>query len=102
MPTEVRDNPEQGRFEVFDDGELAGHSEYHLVEGAIAFDHTEVDRRFEGRGLGSTLARAELEEARRRGLEVLPYCPFVRSYLKRHREYVDLVPAELRASFDLA
>jgi len=40
--------------------------------------------------------------ARRDGLSVLPFCPFVRGYIARHPEDVELVPADLRAHFDLA
>jgi predicted GNAT family acetyltransferase len=42
-----------------------------------------------------------LDDARERGLDVLPFCPFVNAYVQRHREYVDLVPAAYHASFDL-
>ena len=35
------------------------------------------------------------------GLAVLPFCPFVNEWMKRHPEYVDLVPAAYRANFEL-
>ena len=35
------------------------------------------------------------------GLDVLPYCPFVRSYIFDHPEYRDLVPTSAWDSFDL-
>jgi predicted GNAT family acetyltransferase len=60
------------------------------------FVHTEIDDAFEGRGLGSILVRAALDAARSRGLAVRPDCPFVRGYIARHPEYLDLVPADLR------
>jgi len=66
------------------------------------FTHTEIDDASEGRGLGSTLVRAALDDARRRGLSVRPDCPFVRAYVARHPDdYLDLVPEELRARLDL-
>jgi predicted GNAT family acetyltransferase len=52
-------------------------------------------------GLGSTLVSGALDEVRSRGESVLPFCPFVRSQIKKHREYVDLVPAHDRAAFGL-
>ncbi|MBE9375246.1 N-acetyltransferase [Saccharopolyspora sp. HNM0983] len=100
-PTEVVDAPEQHRFEVRTGDEVAGFTEYRLQRGAIAFIHTEIDPRFEGRGLGSTLVRGALDEARRRGLAVLPYCPFVRSFIDGHREYLDLVPEDKHTYFRL-
>lgn len=43
-----------------------------------------------------------LSEARSAGLSVLPFCPFVRSFIARHGdEYLDLVPGDLRDAFDL-
>ena len=100
--TRVVDNPATGRFDIIVDGEPAGLAAYRRDGSTIEFTHTEIDRRFEGRGLGSVLVRRALDAARAEGLAVLPYCPFVRGYIQRHREYVDLVPAGERARFDLA
>jgi len=97
----VADNPEASRYEVHADGELAGFTAYHAQLGRIAFTHTEIDERMEGHGLGSKLVASALDGARERGLAVLPYCPFVRGYLTRHPEYVELVPEDERARFGL-
>jgi uncharacterized protein len=102
MATVVQDNPERSRYEVFEDGELAGFSEYSRSDGAIAFKHTEVDDRFEGRGIGSGLARGVLDAARADGLAVLPYCPFIAGYVRGHADdYLELVPPEQRSKFEL-
>jgi uncharacterized protein len=98
---EVRDNPDVERYEASVDGQPAGFTMYRARPGLIAFVHTEVDEAFEGHGVGSTLVRFELDDARRRGLAVLPFCPFVNAYIERHREYVDLVPEGHRATFGL-
>ncbi|GAA2352772.1 GNAT family N-acetyltransferase [Saccharopolyspora halophila] len=99
--SEVKDNPSASRFEVHVDGELAGFAEYKLKTGQISFTHTEVDDRFSGRGLASELVRAALDEARDRELAVLPFCPYVRGWIAKHPDYVDLVPADRRAGFEL-
>jgi predicted GNAT family acetyltransferase len=99
--TTVSDNAEGRRYEVRVDGELAGFAQYEPGPGQIAFIHTEIDDRFEGRGLASRLIAFALDDARERELAVLPFCPFVRGYIQRHREYEGLVPAERRAEFDL-
>ena len=80
----VSDAPERKRFEVTVDGELAGFLVYRAREGLLALIHTEVEG-----------------EAGEPGVAVLPFCPFVNEWIKRHPEYVDLVPAQYRASFDL-
>lgn len=98
---EVQDNPAEQRFEVRLDGEVVGFLRYDDRGAAVLLTHTEVDERFEGRGLGSTLIREALDALRSRGVGVLPYCPFVRGYIQRHAEYVDLVPPERRERFDL-
>jgi hypothetical protein len=57
--------------------------------------------RVEGQGLGSQLVRTALSEARSDRLSVLPFCPFVRSYIAGHTAYLDLVPEATRATFEL-
>lgn len=98
----VTDHPERDRFEVTVDGELAGFAEYHTIGQNLDFTHTEIGDRFEGQGLGSTLIKAALDAVRKRGAGVLPHCPFVRGYLKRHPDYLDLVPAARRSEFWVA
>jgi uncharacterized protein len=61
--------------------------------------HTEVDDRFQGAGLAGKLARASLDAARARHLRVLPTCPYIRSWIRKHPDYADLVPQERRAQF---
>lgn len=101
METKVVDNPDQNRYEISADGEPAGFAEYHLYESEIAFIHTEIDPKFGGQGMGGKLARGALDDVRRRGLGVLPYCPFIRGWIGKHADYLDLVPAEQRAKFEL-
>jgi uncharacterized protein len=97
----VVDVPDRSRFEVHVDGEVAGFTEYRRRPGVIAFIHTLIDPRFEGQGLASRLVRKALSEARSHGLSVLPFCPFVRTYIAGHTEYLDLVPEDMRDKFDL-
>lgn len=87
----VRDNPEASRYEIHVGGELAGFADYHLQPGLLTATHTEIDPAFEGRGLGSTLVRGLLDGAREQDAKVLPVCPFVTAYLRRHPEHADLV-----------
>jgi predicted GNAT family acetyltransferase len=97
----VTDNPGQNRFEIGADGEVAGFLTYQRGKGQIALIHTEIEPAYEGRGLASQLIVAVLDQARADGLDVLPFCPFVRRYIADHDEYLDLVPAERRAEFEL-
>jgi uncharacterized protein len=96
MNTEVRNNPANYRYEIWVDGQLAGYTQYGLGRGRIAFVHTEVYKPYEGMGLGSNLARSALDDARARGLTVIPFCPFMAGYIERHLdEYGDLLAPEM-------
>jgi uncharacterized protein len=97
----VRDNPEKSRYEVYDDEKLAGFTEYHRYRDEIAFIHTETDPAFAGRGLAGQLVQNALDAVRERGLAVLPFCPYVRRFIARHPQYLDLVPDEQRERFGL-
>lgn len=90
----VTDVADSNRYEARLDGVLAGIAEYRLREGQVVFTHTEVADEVEGKGVGGRLVRWALDDVRRRGLRVVPRCPFVRSYVERHPEYADLVDDE--------
>jgi predicted GNAT family acetyltransferase len=100
---QVNDVRDHSRYEVRVDGELAGFAEYRRRRDLIAFTHTLIDPRFEGRGLATQLIRTALDRARTEGLAVLPFCPFVQAYIADHTDdYLNLVPANLRYNFDLS
>jgi predicted GNAT family acetyltransferase len=101
MEPEVVENREAERFEVLLDGAVAGFVQYKRRHDVLSLIHTEVQPQFEGRGLASALARGALQVARAEGLGVLPYCPYIRAYLQRHPDDLDLVPAPRRAAFGL-
>ncbi len=88
----IRDNESEHRYEAFVDGARAGFAEYRLTRDTIVFTHTEVDDAFEGRGVGSALARGALDDVRRHGSRrVKPLCPFIKAWIEKHPDYADLV-----------
>jgi uncharacterized protein len=97
----VQDQTDAHRYVIEVDGERAGLLQYRLEGDCISFTHAEIDSAREGQGLGSTLSAFALDDARSRGLSVLPRCPFVQSYMQRHSEYLDLVPEPDRSRFGL-
>jgi predicted GNAT family acetyltransferase len=98
---EVADAPDHERYELSVDGQVVGFTSYRARPGLIAFLHTEVEERLQGRGLAEELIRFALEDARARDLEVLPFCPFVKAFIERHREFEALVPPIYREQFGL-
>ena len=87
---EVRNNEAGRRFEVTVGDDVA-FAEYRLHDGVVTLPHTVVPPAFEGKGVGSLLARTALDWAREQGLEVIPSCPFIGAYVTRHAQYHDLV-----------
>ncbi len=89
---QVSRNDESRRYEAFIDGEQVGFAEYQLTDQLVVFTHTEVEERCEGMGVGSALAREALDDVRRDGSrKVLPLCPFIKSWIAHHEDYLDLV-----------
>jgi predicted GNAT family acetyltransferase len=89
----IADHPEEHRYELRVDGELAAIAEYHDAANlrVRTFTHTLVHALFEGRGLATRLADAVLDDARAKGLRVLPLCPFIAAHIAAHSQYADLV-----------
>ena len=92
----ICDNVEKHRFEAdLGDGSLAI-AEYDLRKGKLVLTHTKVPKAHEGQGIGSALVRFALHSARERGLRVVPICPFVAAYIKKHPEEQDLLDPAYR------
>jgi predicted GNAT family acetyltransferase len=89
----VSDRPNELRYEIEIDGEVAGFIVYRREPGVIELVHTDVDPKWEGKGVGAALVQGALDDVRARGLKVRPYCPFVAKYIQRRPEYQDLVAA---------
>jgi predicted GNAT family acetyltransferase len=90
----VEDNPNELRYELRIDGELAGEIRYRTQPGAVVLVHTDIEPSLEGQGLGAVLVGEALADIRARGLLVVPFCPFVAAYIRDHPEFADLVTTE--------
>jgi uncharacterized protein len=96
----VTDNPAASRYELHVGSELAGFVDYRRDrEGVISLVHTQVEPAFQGEHLATHLARFSLDDARARRLAVLPFCPYITSWIKKHPDYVDLIPEDRRGDF---
>ena len=87
---EIRDNSRANQFEFTEDGET-GFLMYARYPGVIELIHTEVPPSMSGKGYGQALAKHALEFAKANKLRVVATCPFVRTYVKRHKEYAPLL-----------
>lgn len=98
---QVINNTAGHRFEVSLDGEVA-FAEYNLVDHGIILPHTVVPEAFEGKGVGSALAKAALGYAREHELKVIPTCPFMSGYITKHPEWHDIVHDSFKAKLGIA
>ncbi len=89
----VRDNRAEQRFELAADGHIAV-AYYIRAQGVVTFTHTEVPEAMKGGGVGSRLIKGALDMVRAEGLKIVPQCPFVAAYIRKHPEYAGLVTGQ--------
>lgn len=89
QPINVQHNAAAHRFEATVDGHLCV-AEYQQRSGELAFTHTFVPPELRGRGIAEQLVRTALDYARKEHFRVVPECSYVASFIRRHREYVQL------------
>ncbi|MFD6033459.1 GNAT family N-acetyltransferase [Streptomyces griseoincarnatus] len=78
------------RYEILVDGRRAGLTAYRDRNGQRVFFHTEIDEAFAGQGLASQLVQQALDDVRASGMRLVPVCPYVAKFLKRHDEFADI------------
>ena len=94
----VKDNPRKSRFELDYDNKLAVVNYQRLDDETLALSHTEVDPSLEGKGVGSHLVKGVLDYVDRNNLRIVPTCPFIAAYLKRHPDWNRLVSTRYNTS----
>ena len=90
MSLNIEHDPQTGRFGVVVDGQTCV-LEYELVGKTMTITHTLVPSAVGGRGIAGDLVRTALETARANGWKVIPACSYADAFMKKHREYADLL-----------
>ncbi len=90
MDYQLIDNKTDKQYE-FHAGEFIPKIEYLKTGGKIFLTHTEVPKQLQGKGIGNLLVKEVLEDINQKGLTLVPLCPFIASYIKRHPEWNFLV-----------
>ncbi|HEY7468279.1 MAG TPA: GNAT family N-acetyltransferase [Acidimicrobiia bacterium] len=98
----VSDDPENHRYVLEIDGDVVGLAVYHVRGGRYIFVHTEIQPGHGGEGLGTLLARAALDDVRTKGARVVPLCPFISAFIRRHPDYEDLIDRKLLEAINTA
>ncbi|WP_411091689.1 GNAT family N-acetyltransferase [Streptomyces sp. 049-1] len=88
--TTVERADDDSRYEILVDGRRAGLTAYRDLGEQRVFFHTEIDEAFAGQGLGTRLVRQALDDVRASGMRIVPVCPYVAKFLKRHGEFADI------------
>ncbi|MBB2988235.1 GNAT family N-acetyltransferase [Terracoccus luteus] len=104
------DAPQHGRWEVRDGERLVGQARYVVIppDGSdgtprAVFFHTEVADDLEGQGVAGRLVTAALDATVAAGQVIVPVCPYVAAFVRRHAEqYGDHVSAPTPADLDAA
>jgi predicted GNAT family acetyltransferase len=89
-PVTVAPDPENHRYTISVDGEVAGFAAYADRDNARVFYHTEVQEAFGGRGLATILVTGALDDVRAQGKRIVGVCPLVSAFLKKHPSYADI------------
>lgn len=87
----MRNNSNRLRFELHDDDVVVGFIDYRVRGGQYWLVHTEIADGYAGTGAAAFLVRATLDQLRERDVQVVPTCPFVAGWIRRHPDYQDMV-----------
>lgn len=90
----VHDEPAEQRYRLSAGGHETAYAYYDLTGDVMTFTHTVVPPDRQGEGIGTRLIEGALADVRRRGLEIVPQCPFVAAYVNAHPEAQELLAAD--------
>lgn len=68
-------------------GNYTAFIEYKQSPGKITLIHTEVPPKLEGKGAATAAIEKTLDYIEKNNLKLIPLCPLVEAYLKRHPEW---------------
>jgi predicted GNAT family acetyltransferase len=86
----VRDNTQQSRFELDKNG-LVAFANYRRQGPVLVIQHVEAPIPLRGTGAAGELMRGVVEIARAEGRKVAPRCGYAFAWIRRHKEYHDLL-----------
>lgn len=83
-------NDEKQRFEFENNGHIA-FIDFEEKEHFIALVHTEAPKELQGTGTAAALVEKTLQYIEKSGKKLMPFCPFVLAFIKKHPEWKPLV-----------
>lgn len=91
----ITKNEAQKRYEMTV-GDKVAYIEYIQTPDKIFLTHTEVPQGLEGQGIGSSIVSLVLEAVKTTGLPLMPLCPFVAAYIRKHPEWKEILAPNIR------
>ena len=90
MSSTITDNTERQRYEIEVDGQIV-FAIYRRDGDVVHIRHVEAPVPLRGTGAADRLMVGIAAKARAENLKLLPLCGYARAWLRRHREYADLL-----------
>lgn len=92
MNIEFENIDKRGSFFIEENGERLAELAFRWVEnGNMAIDHTDVNEKLAGKGIGKQLVRRAVEMAREEKFKIKPYCPFAKAVIEKTKEFQDVL-----------
>jgi hypothetical protein len=92
--SEVVNNMAKHRYELEADGHIAA-AYYRFMDGTIVFTHTQVPPELRDTDVASELVKGALDQVRADRFRAAAQCPFVKDWIDKHPDYVDLLRPNL-------
>jgi uncharacterized protein len=100
-PITIDNNTDKQQYEAKLNGKVVAFAEYRPIGQSVMFTHTEVNEDLEGKGVAGQLIRFALEDTKAKGMTAIPMCPFVKIFIQRHKEFIDVVHPAHRHVFGM-
>ncbi len=92
MKIEHEEYKKKGSFFIDENGERLAKLEYFFsAPGKITIYHTEISEKFRGEGIGRDLVAAAVDYARKKGLKIIPKCPYAKRVIDSIPEFQDVL-----------
>ena len=92
MQIQREEHGRNGAFFIDENGEWIAELAYiKSGDGQITIDHTEVDEKLRGQGVGEDLVKAAVDFPRESCLKIKLICPYARKVFEKNPDYGDVL-----------
>jgi predicted GNAT family acetyltransferase len=88
--SQVTDNTAHNRYELVEQ-DMTAYADYRRDEGRLYIDYVFAPVPLRGKGTSDRLMHGVATAARDEGVKIIPICGYAAAWLRRHREYADLL-----------